>query len=170
MDIRITYLQDHPDAIPDLALIWHAVLGRTWRPNTSIECFEQTLKANLNNICLPITYVAFDGFKVVGGVSLLNNYIIRPDLKPWMGSLVIDPEYQNLGIGGMMLDIVKKKSIELGFEKLYIFVFEHSLIDYYQQRGFKTTGMDIVSGNQVTVMENVLSPQVDPVLHRPSKQ
>ena len=152
MDIRITYLKDHPEAIPDLARIWHEVLGSIWRPNISIECFEKTLNANLNNSVLPITYLAFDGVKLVGGVSLLDNYIIRPHLTPWMGSLVIAPEYQKMGVGGMLVDTVKKKSIELGFEKLYIFVFELSLIDYYQQRGFKTIGIDIVSGNKVTVM------------------
>ena len=84
MHIEISYLKDHPEAIPDLARIWHKVLGNIWVPDISIERVEQRFLDHLNDALLPITFVAFDEKKLVGGVSLRENDGIRPDLMPWL--------------------------------------------------------------------------------------
>ena len=156
MDIKIAYLKEHPDAIPALAQIWHEVLGSIWVPDISVERVEQRFHEHLNDEVLPITFVAFDGNKLVGGVSLRENDGIRPDLVPWLGSLVVEAAYQKKGIGGMLINAIRKKAIEKHFEKLYLFAFDPTLPDYYARFGFNKIGMDEFKGHPVTVMETTL--------------
>ncbi|MBA2649279.1 MAG: GNAT family N-acetyltransferase [Legionella sp.] len=156
MHIKITYLKDHPEAIPALAKIWHKVLGSIWVPDIPIERVEQRFDDHLNDTLLPITLVAFDGNKLVGGVSLRENDGIRPDLRPWLGSLVVDSAYQKRGVGGMLIDATKQKAFELHFIKLYLFTFDPNLPAYYARYRFNKIGIDEFSQHQVTVMETTL--------------
>lgn len=156
MDIKIAYLKEHPDAIPALAQIWHEVLGSIWVPDVSVERVEQRFHEHLNDEVLPITFVAFDGNKLVGGVSLRENDGIRPDLMPWLGSLVVDAAYQKKGIGGMLINAIRQKAIEMHFAKLYLFAFDPTLPAYYARFGFNKIGMDEFKDHPVTVMETTL--------------
>ena len=157
MPIKIAYLKDHPEKIPALAKIWHNVLGKIWVPDIPIERVVQRFQDHLNDVLLPITFVAFDGDKVVGGVSLRKNDGIRPDLSPWLGSLVVDTAYQKCGIGKMLIDTTKQKAAELDFKKLYLFTFDPTLPTYYEQQGFNKIGMDEFKGHALTVMETPLT-------------
>ncbi|WP_019216568.1 GNAT family N-acetyltransferase [Legionella tunisiensis] len=147
---------NYPEAIPALARIWHSVLGSIWVPDISIERVEQRFHEHLNDALLPITFVAFDGSKLVGSVSLRENDGIRPHLTPWLGSLVVDKAYQKYGIGKMLIDTTKQKAIELDVKKLYLFTFDPTLPAYYGQQGFNKIGMDEFRGHPVTVMETML--------------
>lgn len=156
MPIKIKYLKEHPEAIPALAKIWYDVLGSIWVPEISIERIEQRFHDHLNDELLPMTFVAFDGNKLVGGVSLRENDGVRLDLMPWLGSLVVDSSYQKRGIGGMLIDALKQKAIELHFKKLYLFTFDPTLPAYYARYGFNKIGMDEFRGHPVTLMETTL--------------
>ena len=77
-----------------LAQIWHQVLRSIWVPDIPIE--------HLNDDSIPLTFVAFFNDKPVGMCSLRENDGIRPDLMPWLGSIVVAPDYQKQGIGEMI--------------------------------------------------------------------
>jgi N-acetylglutamate synthase-like GNAT family acetyltransferase len=154
--ITIDLLNNHSQAIPALGAIWHEVLGKIWVPDVSVEKVIERFKAQLNETGLPMTFVAFDGTKPVGMCSLRENDGIRPDLTPWLGSLVIDPQYQNQAIGKRLIDVTKKNAKELGFEKLYLFAFDETLPDYYADLGWHKMGMDVFNNHPVTVMEYAL--------------
>ena len=102
---------------------------------------------------MPITFVALDGDLPVGMCSLRENDGIRPDLTPWLGSLVVDPKYQKQGIGKMLIDVTVLKAKELGFEKLYLFAFDPTIPEYYERLGWRKIGMDEFKSHPVTVME-----------------
>ena len=116
--IKIDLLKNHPSAIPALAHIWHKVLGKIWVPDVPVERVITRFKESRNDQALPITFVALHGDLPVGMCSLRENDGIRPDLIPWLGSLVVDPKHQNQGIGRMLIDVTVLKAKELGFEKL----------------------------------------------------
>lgn len=78
---------------------------------------------------------------------------VRPDLGPWIESLVVDPKYQKQGIGKMLLDVTIKKAKELDFKKLYLFTFDPTIPAYYQRTGWKIIGVDNFKSHFVTVME-----------------
>lgn len=151
--ITIDLLNNHPQAIPALAAIWYEVLGRVWVPDVPVERVVERFTAQLNETGLPITFVAFDGSKPVGMCSLRENDGIRPDLTPWLGSLVVDPQYQNQQIGKRLIDVTKKQAKELGFEKVYLFAFDETIPDYYADLGWRKIDMDVFNTHPVTVME-----------------
>lgn len=151
--IKVDILKNHPNTIPALAHIWHEVLGKIWVPDVSVERVIARFADHLSDKSLPITFVALDGDVPVGMCSLRENDGIRPDLTPWLGSLVVDPKYQKQGIGKMLADTTVLKVKELGFEKLYLFAFDPTIPDYYERLGWKKIGMDEFKSYPVTVME-----------------
>jgi GNAT superfamily N-acetyltransferase len=150
--IKIDLLKNHPQAIPIIANIWHEVLGKIWMPEIGIEEIESLSYAELNQD-MPLTYIALYGDIPVGSCTLELNGGIRPDLGPWIGDLVVDPKYQKQGIGKMLLGTATTKSKELGFEKLYLFTFDPSIVEYYMRLGWKKIGMDEFKSHPVMVME-----------------
>jgi N-acetylglutamate synthase-like GNAT family acetyltransferase len=122
--IKIELLKNHPNTIPALAHIWHEVLGKIWVPDVPTYRVITRLKESLERSIFANHFIALDGALTVGICSLRKNDGIRPDLSPWLGSLVVDPKYQKQGIGKMMIDVTVLKAKELGFEKLYLFAFD----------------------------------------------
>lgn len=151
--IKIELLKNHPKTIPTLAHIWHEVLGKIWVPDVPVERVIARLKESRNEQALPTTFIALDGDLPVGMCSLRENDGIRPDLTPWLGSLVVDPKHQKQGIGRMLIDVTVLKAKELGFEKMYLFAFDPTIPEYYQRLGWKQIGMDEFKSHPVTVME-----------------
>ena len=151
--IKIELLKNHPNTIPALAHIWHEVLGKVWVPDVPVERVITRFADHLKDQALPITFIALDGNLPVGMCSLRENDGIRPDLNPWLGSLVVDPKYQKQGIGKMLIDVTALKAKELGFEKLYLFAFDPTIPEYYERLGWRKIGMDEFKSHPVTVME-----------------
>jgi predicted N-acetyltransferase YhbS len=152
----IDLLKNHPASIPRCAEIWHEVLGKIWAPEIPVERVIQRFVEHLSADGLPITFIALDGDIPVGMCSLRKNDGIRPDLTPWLGSLVVDPTYQKQGIGKMLVDATKTKASELGFCKLYLFAFDPTIPAYYARLDWKKIGMDEFKSHPVTVMEVAL--------------
>ena len=154
--ITIDLLKYYPETIPRCAEIWHEVLGKIWVPEIPVERVIQRFGEHLNGNVLPMTVVALDADKPVGMCSLRENDGIRPDITPWLGSLVVDPEYQKKGIGKLLIEATKDKARELGFKQLYLFAFDATLTDYYSRFGWSVIGMDEFKDHPVTVMEVIL--------------
>lgn len=151
--IKIDYLKNHPDAIPELAAIWHQVLGSIWVPDIPVERVTARFQEHLNESQLPLTLVAFYDDKPIGMCSLRDNDGIRPDLAPWLGSLVVYPDYQREGIAIKLINAIKLKAKQLGFSHLYLFAFDPTLPNYYLKLGWNKIGMDKFKGHDVNVMD-----------------
>ena len=151
--IKIELLKNHPEAIESLARIWHQVLGRIWVPDVPIERVKQRFVEHLNDDSIPLTFVALFNDKPIGMCSLRENDGIRPDLMPWLGSLVVDPDYQKQGIGEKLINATKEKAKQLGFEQLFLFAFDPTIPEYYQKLGWQKIGLDKFKEHPVTVME-----------------
>ena len=154
--ITIDLLKNHPSHIPIIANIWHEVLGRIWMPDIGIEEIESGYYEELNQECLPLAYIALNNQIPVGSCSLQLNDVIRPDLGPWLGDLVIDSKYQKQGSGKMLINAAKHKVKELGFAKLYLFTFDPNICNYYEKLGWLIIGVDEFKSKSVTVMEITL--------------
>lgn len=154
--ITIDLLKNHPEAIPELVQIWLATLGSGWMSNVPALEIESWLQEWFNDDVLPFALIALDGDRPVGMCSLQVNDGIRSDLSPWLGDLCVDLMYQNRGIGKQLVRAAQEKISSMGFEKLYLFIFEESLLVYYQKLGWKRIGQDVYEGNTVIVMECTL--------------
>lgn len=152
MTIKIDLLKNCPEHIPRLIEIWHEGIAKRWTPEACIERVKEKLNHHLNVDRLPLTFVAIENDTPIGMCSLRENDGIRPELTPWLGSLVVDPHYQKQGIGKILIDFTKEKAKQLGFNSLYLLTFDPNLSVYYTKLGWQKIGMDSFEGHAVTVM------------------
>jgi N-acetylglutamate synthase-like GNAT family acetyltransferase len=73
-------------------------------------------------------------------------------LTPWLGSLIVDKRGQYHGVGQLLVDAVKVKAKTIGFETLYLFAFDPTILAYYERLGWKTMGVDEFKGHRVIIM------------------
>ncbi len=154
--VQIDLIKNHPHFIPDLAKLWHQLLGSIWVPDVTIEMAERKFEEHLNVDTLPLTFIALDDGKPIGMCSLRQTDGIRPELIPWLGSLIVAPEFQKQGIARKLINTVQNKSREFGFKKLYLLTFDLTLPNYYAALGWQKIGMDTLKNHPVTVMEIML--------------
>jgi len=140
-------LKECQDYAPILAFWSH----REWYKNRSIDLdlVIKSYQSRINEFSLPITWVAIDGKKPLGMVTLKENDLwTRKDLNPWLSSLYVSPEFQNRGIGSSLIEKVIDKSKNLGFIKLYLFTTNTStpnLNNFYIVRDWKF--LDVTDDN-----------------------
>ncbi|MDE7229815.1 MAG: GNAT family N-acetyltransferase [Oscillospiraceae bacterium] len=89
---------------------------------------ERLLKALQN---CDTVYTAWDGDKLVGLISAIDD----GEIAAYVHYLLVDPEYQGIGLGSALLHIVKEKYRNY----LHFFlVAEHkALVEYYERLGFE---------------------------------
>lgn len=150
--ITIDYLKHHPQHIPTLTEIWLDVIGKKWTPHVTFEEAKQRFQTRLNADTLPLTLVALDENIPVGMCSLCFIDGIRNDLSPWLGSLVVDPQRQNKGIGKMLINSTKDKAKIMGYKTLYLFTFDPTLPSYYNQLGWNTLERGNFQNRPITIM------------------
>lgn len=138
--------------IPELAKLWYENIGQQWSPTTPLNQVEQKLLMHCNSICLPLTFVALVNDKPIGMISLRDNDGIRPNLKPWLGGLAVASEFQHKGIGKQLVNSVKSKSKEMGYQTLYLLAFDETIPLWYKSLGWKNIGTDCLIGHPVAVM------------------
>ena len=153
MAITIDILKNCPEHISALAKIWHEGLGSDLVPGPSPQYVEQCLHERLNSDILPIAFVALDGNKPVGMCSLRKNDGIRPDLAPWLASLVVSTAYRKRGIGKQLIAAVQQKAAAMEFKKIYLFTFDPVTAEWYSGMGWKEIDTDTFKGYEVLVME-----------------
>jgi predicted N-acetyltransferase YhbS len=83
---------------------------------------------------------------------------IKPELTPWLGSLVVDQSYQKQGIGKQLIAMTKKKAQSLGFQQCYLFTFDFTLLSYYNRLGWITIREDSFAGHPITIMKVNYNP------------
>lgn len=152
-ELEIKLLVDCKEHIPLLAELWFNELGKQWIPNTSVERAKQTYETHTNRNKLPLTYVALDENKPIAMASLRDNDGIRDDLTPWLGSLIVHPDYRRQGIGEILIELTKQHAKRLGYKKLYLFALDPTIPTWYTKLDFKEIGTDKLYHHPVTVME-----------------
>lgn len=152
-DIQVQLLADCPHHIPELAQLWFNELGKQWIPNASVDRAKKTYTEHLNSQQLPLTFVAVADDEPIAMASLRDNDGIREDLTPWLGSLIVHPDFRRQGIGEMLIDMTKQQAKMMGHSKLYLFALDATIPDWYSRLGWKTIGSDKLYHHPVTVME-----------------
>jgi GNAT superfamily N-acetyltransferase len=153
IELEVQLLAACPQHVPELAKLWFNELGQQWIPNASVERAEQTYMTHLNHDTMPLTYVAVHKGHPIGMVSLRDNDGILEGVTPWLGSLIVNPDYRSQGIGEILIDITKQRAKAMGYNKLYLFALDKTIPDWYAKLGWKYKGMDALYHHPVTVMD-----------------
>lgn len=91
------------------------------------EFYESTNKSEI-----PTTYIIFKD-NVLIGTCLIDNedMLVHPELKPWLASVYILPEFRNQGYGEKLIKYVIQK-----YPILHLWTFNQKLANYYKKFGF----------------------------------
>lgn len=133
--VRISYLIDHQEYFPQLAQWlfeqWGLVLGEE-TPAARIK----KLKTHLNRDELPIAWVAHANGQVLGTAALrVHDLEDREDLTPWLGGVLVGPQFRRQGIGETLCATVEEHARSRGIETLYLFTLD--LEAWYSRQGWK---------------------------------
>lgn len=150
--VEIKFLIECQEHIPQLAVLWYEGISRIWVPTASVDRAQENLMKHINKDQLPLTFVALHEGKPVGMASLRNNDGIRSDLTPWLGSLVVHPDFQNLGIGKKLIEHVKNHAKKNKYGKLYLLAFDETIPGWYAALGWERLEDDQLFGHPVAVM------------------
>src|SRR5438046_6794733 len=127
-DSVIDYLANCPDLAGELARL-------SWKEWQDVyQQREQTLEDSLKNYRermttdqWPLTLVAVRAGlavncrELVGMVSLkYHDMDTRPDLDPWLGGLLVLPEWRNHGVGTMLMHRATEEARRLKVPRLYL--------------------------------------------------
>ena len=151
-DIEIKLLKECQSHIPTLAGLWYQGISKQWVPNSSIQRAAASLHDHLNHDTMPLTMVALSQGKAIGMASLRENDGIRPDLFPWLGSLVVDPNHQRQRIGEKLIDSVINQAKIFGHRELYLLAFDQTIPAWYSRLGWNIIGNDQLFNHPVVVM------------------
>lgn len=91
---------------------------------------------------VPQWYLLMKGESIVAGAGVIeNDFHDRPDLRPNLCAVFVEPPFRGRGLARTLLNAIRKDMGELGEERLYL-VTDH--VDFYERCGwaFFTTVTD----------------------------
>lgn len=180
--IAIDYLANCPEFLDALAQLswkeWQEIYQR--REQTLEDCLKN-YQERMNSDRLPLTLVAVHGgppsirarpgqslteragnygaaSELVGMVSLkYHDMDTRPDLDPWLGGLLVLPEWRNHGVGTMLMHRATEEARRLKVPRLYLWT--HSAEGLYRKLGWQVVERSDYFGKEAVVMQIDLSGQ-----------
>lgn len=152
-DITIEYLANRPEFLNELAsLSWREWLDVYEQRGQTLEDSRKNYQERMNIDRLPLTLVALHGADLVGMVSLkFHDMDTRPDLDPWLGGLLVLPEWRNRGIGTMLMHHATEKARKLHVSQLYLWTV--SAESLYRKLGWQIIERTQYFGKQAVVMQ-----------------
>ena len=163
--IAIDYLANCPEFLDALAQLswreWQEIYQQ--REQTLDDCLKN-YRERMNSDRLPLTLVAVraglaaDCRELVGMVSLkYHDMDTRPDLDPWLGGLLVLPEWRNQGVGTMLMHRATEEARRLKVPRLYLWT--HSAEGLYRKLGWQVVERSDYFGKEAVVMEIDLGGQ-----------
>ncbi|MGH8538633.1 MAG: GNAT family N-acetyltransferase [Gammaproteobacteria bacterium] len=112
-------------------------------------------QSHLNRDVLPIAWVAHCDGRVFGTAALrVHDLEGREDLTPWLGGVLVEPQFRYRGIGAALCQAVEEKAYALGMLKLYLFTLDKQA--WYRSRGWSMAGPCSWRGHPGNIMHKPL--------------
>ncbi len=119
--MTISYLNEHPEFIPQLAEWLFAQWGGMLSEK-GIEPRVRKLQGHLSEDKLAIAWVAHENGEPLGTAALrAHDLEERNDLTPWLGGVLVASHFRRRGIGEALCTTVEEAARARGIEKLYLF-------------------------------------------------
>lgn len=155
--MQIQSLIDHLDQIPTLAHLHHEQWSHV-SPFKTPNQHATKLRSRIGGQPVPATYLLLIDSAVAGSVSLLDHDDIanvRPDLSPWLASLLVQSKHRGRGYGRALVEHCVAQARTLGFTVLYLYTDTHR--QFYTRLGWQAIEERVSRGMDVTVMKLALS-------------
>lgn len=152
IEIEIKPLVECQEHITALATLWYEEISRHWVNDASIDKAKIRLLSHLNNDKMPMAVVAIYNGHPIGMACLRETDGIRPEVTPWLGSLVVNPDFRGNKIGETLIESIKKLAKKMGYNTLYLLAFDLTIPSWYAKLGWIDIGVDELFGHQISVM------------------
>jgi GNAT superfamily N-acetyltransferase len=164
-NIAIGYLAHCPELIDELArLSWEEWQDVYEQRKQTLEHSVKNYRERMNTDRLPLTLVAVRARpavncrELVGMVSLkFHDMDTRPDLDPWLGGLLVLPEWRNRGVGTMLMHRATEEARRLNVPQLYLWT--HTAEGLYHKLGWQLVERTNYFGKEAVVMQIDLRAQ-----------
>ena len=152
-DITIEYLANWPEFIEELArlsfLEWQDVYEQRGQ---TLAYLLKIYQERMNIDRLPLTLVALLDAKLIGMVSLyFFDLPTRPDLDPWLGGLLVLPEWRNRGVATKLMHRATEEARKLKVSRLYLWTSSAALL--YRKLGWQPIERIQYFGHDAVVMQ-----------------
>ena len=129
---EIQYLKDYPQYLPIVAY-WNY---REWHVGKqSLDEIIVRYQGRMQADAVPTALIAIEDTMPVGSVSIkYDDLPQRPDLNPWLASLIVTADYRGRGIGSMLLKAAEATAAAAGVKRLYLFT--HTANALYEGAGW----------------------------------
>ena len=166
-NIAIDYLANCPGLVDEIArLSWKEWQEIYQQRKQTLEHSLRNYRDRMNTDRLPLTLVALHRGELVGMVSLkFHDMDTRPDLDPWVGGLLVLPEWRNRGVGTMLMHRGTKEARRLNVPRLYLWT--HSAEKLYHKLGWQVVERTNYFGKKAVVMQFDLSGQSQRSIPKP---
>lgn len=154
MDEAIVALRDRMDLVPTVAKWAHeefwSYSGRT------LEQTQVLFTPVPREGWLPRTFVLMQGATPVGMVSIVEHDLdLRPDLAPWLASLVVDRAARGRGHSRTLVRFIEGFARDNGVDKLWLFTW--SAEGLYAKLGWRAAERLGRNGRDIVVMNKDLA-------------
>jgi GNAT superfamily N-acetyltransferase len=162
LEIRIEYLANHPELVDELArLSWKEWQEVYQQRDETLEDSLKNYRGRMNIDRLPLTLVAVRAGRaensgseseLIGMVSLkFHDMDTRPDLDPWLGGLLVLPEWRNRGVGTMLMHRATEEARRLNVPRLFLWT--ASAEGLYLKLGWRTIERTDYCGLRIVIMQ-----------------
>ena|SRR5947209_395753 len=152
-NISIEYLVNRPEFLQELArLSWREWQDVYEQRGQTLEHSVKNYQERMNTDRLPMTLVAVEDSELLGMVSLkFHDMDTRPDLDPWLGGLLVLPQWRNRGIGTMLIQRATEEARRLKKPRLYLWTYSAEAL--YRRLGWRVVERSRYFGQDAVVMQ-----------------
>lgn len=103
----------------------------------------------------PLALVAERDGEALGTATLdTDDLASRPDLTPWLASVLVAPSARNQGVASALVRAVEDQARALGHHELWLYSSEKA--DFYAARGWQLVGQEWAHSGPVALMRRSL--------------
>ena len=155
VNLRIDYLDEHMDAIPELAR-WHHAEWLEVTPDLSLADRIVGFRARARRGSVPTGFVAVIDRRVAGLACLVACDIqSHCHLTPWLATVLVAPEHRGQGIGSALSRRAADEARDLGISTLYLFTFDKQ--GFYARLGWAPFDEASYAGRRGSIMARDLA-------------
>jgi GNAT superfamily N-acetyltransferase len=160
--LRIDYLADHPELVPELALLHFGQWGYL-RPAQTLEERTHRLRDACGRGGVPSVVVALDEGGALCGSAMLvaSDMDTRPELTPWLAGVYVVERFRGRGYGSALVARVESEAAAEGVDLLYLYT--PSAAGFYARLGWTADERCEYLGQEVTVMSRMIGASADDV-------